>query len=234
MWSFFWVLLIGGYWIIRLLNESGTEFAYQMRDAENNVKYDGLFDNTLYDVEIERLLVAHPYYFSKEYKGETVEEFELIRDDLYDIFGNYIEYVSGCGWYILPELITMLILSKSHKYPSIITYGVPKYSLFYANQPLCCGEVNDKTSYKSIIGLRIYKKIEENIREKYPDFTLVYHNLGVKEKETIQNEISVYHEISFYNQQRSRRLWDDEPLSPDTAPTPIAPPPNSSSFSKIK
>ena len=43
MWSFFWVLLIGGYWIIRLLNESGNKFAYQMRDAENNEKYSELY-----------------------------------------------------------------------------------------------------------------------------------------------------------------------------------------------
>lgn len=227
MWSFFWVLLIGGYWIIRLLNESGTKFAYQKRDAENDVKYEGLYyakDGFVYAREVEQLLINHPYYFNKNYNGELVGEFELIKNDLYDIFGDYIEYVSGCWWVHFYEMIADLILSKSHQI-RFITFGKnPRgYERYYDNQPDRLGDTYDLCSYKNIIGLRFYKKIEENIREKYPDFTIVYHNTG-KDDNIIQDKLSVYHEMSLHYLTRHRRLWDDEPLSPDTAPTPIAPP----------
>jgi hypothetical protein len=228
MWSFFWVLLIGGYWIIRLLNESGNKFAYQMRDEENKVKYDGLYADNDWELRrnIEKLLISHPFYFSKDYCGEKVDEFEMIMDDLHDIFGDHIEYVSSCGWFQFDRLITNLIHSKSSKTVTIwynLPEGVPRYRGYYENQPIYCGEVCDLHSYKNIIGLRYYKKIEENIRKKYPDFAFVYYNDG-KKYDIIKNKLSIYHEESFSNQAISRRLWDDEPLSPDTAPTPIAPP----------
>lgn len=228
MWSFFWVLLIGGYWIIRLLNESSNKFAYQMRDAENNIKYDGLYvdidDEWELKHKIKDLLNSHPFYFSKNYCGEKVEEFEMIMDDLHDIFGNYVEYIYGMGCE-LEKFIAGLIHSKSSKILRYYNFslGVPRYSGFYAEQIGRCGEITDTVSYKSFVGLRYYKKIEENIRKKYPDFSFVYHNIG-KKNDIVENQLSIYHEESFSNQAISRRLWDDEPLSPDTAPTPIAPP----------
>ena len=222
MWSFFWVLLIGGYWIIRLWNESGTKFAYQMRDAENSVKYDGLyFCDVIFEAAIENLLISHPYYFSKEYNGEIVEEFELIKEDLRDIFGDYPEYFSGCMWYIFPKLVTNLILSKSQKLSENVSFEVPRYSMFYCNQLSCC-EVNDMSSYKDIVGLRYCKKIEENIRIKYPDFTLVYDS---SDDGFHPNYVTMRHRLSLNGTHKARRLWDDTPLSPDTAPRPIASPP---------
>jgi len=223
MWSFFWVLLIGGYWVIRLLNESGTKFAYQMRDAENNVKYEGLYAENDLDLrlKIKRLLISHPFYFSKDYCGEKVEEFEMIKDDLRDIFGDHIEYVSGCGWYIFDTVIANLLHSKSSMIPRGVDIEVPRYDTYYENA-VWTKEVYDTNSYKENIGLRYAKKIEENIRKKYPDFTFTYNILN---DSRTMDYISVHHELSFSSQQRSRRLWDDEPLSPDTAPTPTAPPP---------
>lgn len=216
MWCFFIVLFGGGYYLLKYLSENASHAAIDRDWEMNEEKFKGLISKWQDSYALVREV-------KKKWPWDLEELFEPIEDDLYDIFGDIdvVEYFKHHRL-LFEKWIPLLLESKNGNLPDSAWYietevfgGLENFEEFKKWIDI---HDNDTWSYKKYISLRFCKKIEENIKKKYPDFKFVFAKKGEYKYEHEHREIHQFHRVGLNNYHKYRRLWDDSPLTAESAP----------------
>lgn len=225
MWSLFTLIFGGGIYAAKCLCEGVSHSAIERDEANNKIIFDGLYKDMFEPSEAERTALQ------KYREMKLNEAFEPIREDLLAIFGDVdmSEYFLYRKSFLeLPheplyrEYIPLLLESKNGHLPFFSKEIMTRHFEWFGTKEdyLKWPEIKDGDtwSYKSHVELRLLKKIEENIRIKYPKYTLVFPKIWYYEKYQCAMQLVAKHRVGIQNYHFYRRLWDDNPLTPDTAP----------------
>ena len=223
MWSLFIVLFGGLYWLFKLLDESAKKAETEKMMAE----WDAL-DQILSGGEKNGMEKAiYQKIWDCILKGRVQSNgysdiMDLIGEDLLLIFGdiNFAEFIDRnyrqksdhmrCSF--VRSLVNLALSKNGWKgYGSSLSMDMPVfYGYKYENS---WRSIRDTVSYKDRVDLRFCKRMEENLLQFSKEFQLVVvaYDTG----------FGTYLEYKFRNRtHETLRLWDDTPLSPDTAPKP--------------
>lgn len=210
MWSFFTVLFGGTFWLLKTLDYKQREEEMKKENEAHEEKYEALYTYEGRRCKLHRIV---------ESSTCSIEHFkklcEPIDEDLKIIFGDVDYAEMFMSWPAAAVMyIPYLLESKEGRLYSFFSLPDQQFPGYHYKKHW--RHIDDTTSYKDRVYLRFFKRVEENIREFQPDFRFVHVKKDSLSFDTVGLRWRFVTER--IHQDQYRRLWDDEPLTKETAP----------------